>query len=133
MSESTPAKTQAIPDMKDKANGTDVSAEEREEYEAYREGKDNLYHAGIRVGEEGFYDPTAGSAYKDQKEKRPAQSAQDSDMPKPNRKSAENRAQKRTPAKVISREKNGAVDGSERVAEAPKKTGRKVSDKGLDK
>lgn len=40
-----------------------VSDEERAEFEAYRNGEDNLYEAGINVGQEGFYDPTAGSKY----------------------------------------------------------------------
>jgi hypothetical protein len=40
-----------------------VSQAELDEFEAYRNGDDNLFEAGIRTGDEGFYDPTAGSKY----------------------------------------------------------------------
>jgi hypothetical protein len=40
-----------------------VTQEELEEFEAYRNGEDNLFEPGIRSGDKGFYDPTAGSKY----------------------------------------------------------------------
>lgn len=37
-----------------------VSDEEKAQAREYHENSDSLYHAGIRVGEEGFYDPEKG-------------------------------------------------------------------------
>lgn len=37
-----------------------VSDEEKEQARVYHDNSDSLYHAGIRVGEDGFYDPSKG-------------------------------------------------------------------------
>lgn len=52
---------QSIPPEK---RSTDfVTQDELDEFEAYRDGSDNLFEPGIRSTDEGFYDPTAGSKY----------------------------------------------------------------------
>lgn len=50
-------RTQAIPATKEHL----VSDEEKAERDLYASNADSLYHDGIRVGEEGFYDPNAGA------------------------------------------------------------------------
>lgn len=57
MAGKSPARTQAIPATK----VSHASAEEKEELRSYRHGEENLYEAGIRVGQSGFYDPEKGS------------------------------------------------------------------------
>ena len=49
--------TRNIPQAKENL----VSDEEKEQAKAYHEVSDNLYHSGINVGKEGFYDPEAGA------------------------------------------------------------------------
>lgn len=121
MSESTPAKTQAIPEQ-----AANVTAEEREEYEAYRSGEGNLYEPGIRVGDKGFYDPTEGSPYADEKELKPDSSPQKTFFADTSKKSASEAPR----PKVISRDRNAAVDRSETPTARP--TGRKSAKPGVD-
>lgn len=104
-----------------------VSDAEKAEYEAYRKGEDNLYEAGIRVGDEGFYDPTAGSRY--EKNHRPTLDS--NTQPRESNTDA-------TPLKagantqdfrMISRERNSAIDKSESsvVNSESKPRGRKAA------
>lgn len=118
---------QSIPPAK---RSTDfVSQDELDEFDAYRRGEDNLREPGIRVGEEGFYDPNAGSKY--QKTPRPDTTpgpvfATDPGQPKNvgeakviGRQSAVDRSEA---ARTGS---SGTVDRSERSVVGSKGTGRK--------
>lgn len=81
-----------------------VSAEEREEFETFRTGSDNLYHAGINVEGGDSYDPYAGSKY----DKTPVPHR---DQPEP--KLGTDRDDVPEAPKVISRNRNRAIDRSE--------------------
>lgn len=92
-----------------------VSAEEREEFETFRSGADNDYFAGI-TGVKNAYDPTAGSKYPK--------------TPVPHREQPEaslgtDKRDRNEPVKVISRERNSAVDKSE---QSVVRSGRKAND-----
>lgn len=39
----------------------EATPQEQEERDFYHHNKDSLYHEGINVGQEGFYDPNAGA------------------------------------------------------------------------
>jgi hypothetical protein len=108
-----------------------VSDEEREEFEAFRNGDDNLYEAGIRVGDEGFYDPTAGSKY--EKTQRPTPSSNEQPRESNTDATPLKAGANTQTAKVISRERNSAVDKSEAPvvdSKGTKATGRKASTSG---
>lgn len=91
------------------------TSEEREELERFRSGEDNLYHAGINVGKEGAYDPTAG---KDKEKNQPtAPSSNETPRERPG---------DPTPLKVVSRERNKAVDKSETNVVRSTSNGRKA-------
>jgi hypothetical protein len=103
-----------------------VSQEEKDEARSYHEVDDNLFHAGINVGKNGFYDPQAGA------EKHPIQRPESNDKPilatDPGQPSID-----RERIHVISRDRNTAVDRSEKSVDKSDKpvvsSGRKPADK----
>lgn len=91
-----------------------VSADERAEYEAFRSGSDNRYAPGIDAGEDS-YDQYAGSKYDKtpvphREQPEPALGTDRSDVPE-------------TP-KVISRNRNKAIDKSEQSVVGSGRKGR---------
>ena len=81
-----------------------VSADEKSEFEAFRSGSDNAYAAGITVKDGESYDPTAGSKY----DKTPVPHRE---QPEPGLGTDRNDVPEAP--KVISRNKNKAIDKSE--------------------
>jgi hypothetical protein len=90
--------------------------EEKEEFKSFRKGEDNLFEAGIRVGEKGFYDPTAGSKY--EKTERPVPTAEQPIL-------ATDPGQPQSVAKVTGRQ--SAVDKSELNVVSSRPTARKAA------
>lgn len=83
-----------------------VSQEEKDQAKAYHEVSDSLYHAGINVGKPGFYDPEAGhdKPRAERPESQPTPLlATDPGQPKG------------VGLDLVSRERNKAVDRSERA------------------
>lgn len=99
--------------------------EEREEFETFRKGEDNLYSPGIRVGDEGFYDPTAG---KDKAKNKPA-APSSNETPRVSNTDAtpvKGSSDRKSKVNVISRERNSAVDSDVTRGVDSKSSGRKA-------
>lgn len=94
--------TRNIPQAKERL----VSEEERQQAKDYHEVSDNLYHAGINVGKEGAYDPQAGA------DKHPLRRPES--VPQPVL-ATDPGQPKGVGADLVTRERNKAVDRSERA------------------
>jgi len=94
-----------------------VSQDELDEFEAYRNGEDNLFEAGIRPTEDGFYDPTAGSKY--------AKAEKPQSTPGPLLATDEGQPKNVGEAKVVGRQ--AAVDKSDASVVSSTSKGRKSS------
>lgn len=120
---------QSIPPEK---RSTDfVGQDELDEFEAYRNGEDNLFEAGIRPTEKGFYDPTAGSKYT--KTQKPESSpgpllATDPGQPKGVGEAKVVGRQEAVDRSEATRQgSSGAVDKSERTVVSSNQKGRKAA------
>lgn len=92
-----------------------ATQEEKDQAYAYHHNTDSLYHEGINVGKEGFYDPTAGA------DKHPIRRPEA--VPTPVL-ATDPGQPKGIGADLVSRERNKAVDKSERGV--VRSTGRKA-------
>lgn len=83
-----------------------VSDEEKQQAYDYQNNTDSLYHAGINVGKEGFYDPEAGA------DKHPIRRPESE--PKPVL-ATDPGQPKGIEARELSRERNAAIDSPEKT------------------
>jgi hypothetical protein len=81
-----------------------VSQEEKDQARVYHDNSDSLFHAGINVGQEGFYDPQAGA------EKHPLRRAESEPTPVL---ATDPGQPKGVGADLVTRERNKALDKSE--------------------
>lgn len=104
-----------------------ATQEEKDQAYAYHHNTDSLYHEGINVGKEGFYDPNAGA------DKHPIRRPEA--VPTPVL-ATDPGQPKGVGADLVSRERNKAVDKSEigvvrsSVDASPKASGRKAKPEG---